>query len=535
VRWATGAAALACAAGCLTAVEPGAVSCIEGGVPCPSGYACCAGACYPPDAGACTVTGGTTGGASSTGGSSTGGSSTGGGSTGGGSTGGSSTGAAGGSAGTGGADAGGCLIAGTPMSARAPNRYNPCQICDPRHPSVWTSFPDGGDPDGGCGSMAVDGGTLDYICAQGICACPQGYQRDAAGRPVDLCTDDDNCGAPGNACTGARGCFGGVCQPPPSFPLGGRQGAAAVEGSDGQIYLLGGQAPDQLSLPYVDAFDPRNGSWRQQPPLPSASWVLQASSDGDGGIYAMGGQIGPDLSSGCWQSVTRFDLSTTSWQDAGQLPFPVCAGAAELVNGQIYLIAGNVFPDGLLGGPTANGQTFRLAPGWPSAAPQKYSTYSAAVTTTRSGQLVSCGGDSAAGIPESWCDAWDPLSDAGWTSLPSGLPAPRAAAAAATLWDGRLGVFGGLYPCDGGPGQTASYCQAGQVEIYSFDAGSWSVSPDDAPPVLPVAVAYAAAVRGQDGRIYLLGGQGIIDGGAILSISNMQVLDRSGSRWESSP
>ncbi len=386
----------------------------------------------------------------------------------------------------------------------------------------WSSFPDGGDPMGACGTVSLgDGGTLDNVCSQGICACPQGYGKDDAGNAVDFCTDDANCGSLGQGCTGSLGCFGGVCGHP-AQPAVGRGNAAAVAAGDGRIYLLGGfeNAGNPASSARVEAFDPRNNAWIPQPSLQDTRAALQASVDLQGGIYAIGGVTFTSLTGSNPQStVEHFDLAQATWSYGPALANGAWLGGAGLGDdGNVYLVTGEME----VGGTDAiYGQTFSLSgSAWRSVAPRLIDSCSIAVTTTPSGQLVACSGTAGLG-PVGDCEQLDPAGSApSWTEMPP-LPTPRCYAAAASAADGRLGVFGGDDCTDTGPALDT-------VELYSWvaDGGFWVTSEDGGIPPLPEAVADTAAARGADGRVYVLVGA---DSAGFEQF--VQVLSADGSRW----
>jgi hypothetical protein len=521
----------ACAgAGCITTVESGFLSCEDGGLACPFGMGCVCNLCVDLPT-ALTCTGGSQNGTGSTGATTTGGGmgSTGGGGTS--STTGGGTGSTGGegSSGTGSTGAAPparCSIAGVSWDAGAVNPGNPCQICDPSSSGVWTDFPDGGDPAGACGSISIDGGVRDNVCVQGICACPWGYGQDDAGRPVDFCTDDSNCGTVGHACLGNLGCFGGVCEPPPGLPAN-RAYSAAVAAPDGRLYLIGGFVPVGNTVygsARVDAFDPRNGLWREVAPLHTGRALLQASVDGQGGFYALGGIAlpadgGPRTFPA---SVERFDPSQGAW-DAGlaPLPTPVEAGGAGLGgDGNIYLVAGAALPFAGASAPVISTDTFELSAGsWSDAPSRIVPSYCLAVATTLSGSIVACGGDvgeddGGLQVVTNICQEFFPGT--GIWGAPMLMPTARCYPTAATLSDGTVGVFGGT-DCN-------QYIPDDVVELY--DGGSWVSFADGGGLSLPFPVYASAAARGADGRVYLFGG---INSQGFASF--VQVLSRDGSRW----
>ncbi len=405
-----------------------------------------------------------------------------------GSTGGTSGGSSGGSSGQP-VDAGTCFLAGSYFAAGGLNPGNPCQVCDPTQPEVWSSFPDGGNPDGGCGAGNV--------CAQGICACPSGYLScvllDGGSVVTDTCTDDANCGACGNSCTGSEGCFGGSCtHPSQQWTARGNLGAVAAD--DGLLYAIGGYvATTGESTAAVEAYDPRSNSWFEQQAMSTARAELQVTRDGDGGIYAIGGIV-YDGGYSFPISVERFDLSTGSWSAAPALPDSVFGGGAGFgSDGNVYLVGGDV-------NYVVGGQTLELqGSSWPIVANRKVASAYIAVSTGPAGVLAACGGNIGNYTATGDCELFDPVPQI-WTSL-SPLPTPRCYAVAASRSDGTLVVAGG-------DNCAATSVITGVVELYHSvpDGGAWLTSADGGAIPMPLPVSAAAAVRGPDDRIYVFGG-----------------------------
>jgi N-acetylneuraminic acid mutarotase len=116
-----------------------------------------------------------------------------------------------------------------------------------------------------------------------------------------------------------------------------RASLAAVTGSDGLIYAIGG-TPGSNNLATVEAYDPAGDTWVTKQQMQTARAALAAVATSAGSIYAIGG-IG---SATPVSSVEVFDIATNSWTfSPPALPVPTAYHAAAVgPNGLIYVIGG---------------------------------------------------------------------------------------------------------------------------------------------------------------------------------------------------
>jgi hypothetical protein len=122
-------------------------------------------------------------------------------------------------------------------------------------------------------------------------------------------------------------------------PLPTARGAfGAVTGSDGLIYVIGGQDANNPFLAAVDAYDPAGDTWITKAPLNTPRRLMGAVAAPDGLIYAIGG----GGAQGALSSVETFDIATNTWTVSPHpLPAATCLlGAAVDSNGRIYAIGG---------------------------------------------------------------------------------------------------------------------------------------------------------------------------------------------------
>jgi hypothetical protein len=251
---------------------------------------------------------------------------------------------------------------------------------------------------------------------------------------------------------------------------------AAVAGSDGRIYAIGGSVgstPDSI-LRTVDAYDPATNSWSAVPSLSAPRTGLAAAVGADGRIYAIGGAIdaartaealipgadhwtpiappftpreffaaapGPDgriYAIGGWDALDQFpvevyDPSRDHWSGSAPGPAQELTGLGAVLgtDGRIYAVGGGH-------GPTAS--AYDPSHGsWVTLAPMLAGQDSVAAAA-RDGRIFAIGG-----YPDfSTVEAYDPASDR-WSRV-EGLPSPRQGLAAVTGADGRIYVIGGISP-----------------------------------------------------------------------------------------
>lgn len=113
---------------------------------------------------------------------------------------------------------------------------------------------------------------------------------------------------------------------------------------NGKIYVLGGMHHHdsrQIDLPLVDIYDPRTDSWSREPELPTGHTHAEGSTFvHDGRIVFLGGmaQVGRKR----WIDNKTTVLSPEGkWEHVGELPRPLSAAAAGIVDGKLYLAGGS--------------------------------------------------------------------------------------------------------------------------------------------------------------------------------------------------
>lgn len=118
-----------------------------------------------------------------------------------------------------------------------------------------------------------------------------------------------------------------------------RDGAAAVTGTDGRIYVIGGIGTSGS----VEAYDPATNSWENVTPLNTPRDGPRAVLGPDGQIYAIGGENGAEVLA----TVEVYNFGSRIWTPGPSMSAArVSLAAAVGPDGGIYAIGGDT---GLLG------------------------------------------------------------------------------------------------------------------------------------------------------------------------------------------
>ena len=116
-----------------------------------------------------------------------------------------------------------------------------------------------------------------------------------------------------------------------------RDGAAAVAGTDGRIYVIGGRDASG-SLSSVEAYDPGSNTWSVTASMNTPRDGLAAVLGTDGQIYAIGGESGPDGLS----TVEVYNFKTKTWALGPSMStVRINLAAATGPDGRIYAIGGD--------------------------------------------------------------------------------------------------------------------------------------------------------------------------------------------------
>jgi N-acetylneuraminic acid mutarotase len=125
------------------------------------------------------------------------------------------------------------------------------------------------------------------------------------------------------------------------MPGGGRVLLAAAAGSDGRIYVLGGNTggsqPGVDTLDRVEIFDPNKG-WSNGAPMLTPRQGLAAVGTPDGKIYAIGGSNGANTH---LSTAEVYDIASNTWTPIASLPKGVRDLAAVSANRKLFAFGGH--------------------------------------------------------------------------------------------------------------------------------------------------------------------------------------------------
>ena len=247
-------------------------------------------------------------------------------------------------------------------------------------------------------------------------------------------------GAPSNAVE-AYDPTAGTWATLPTMPTA-RGDLAVATGPDGRIYAIGGYLPppQNYDVNTVEAYDPIAGSWSTVAPMPTPRDGLAAVTGSDGRIYAIGGE-----SNGSFvKTVEAYDTTANTWSTVASLPVATWRlAAAAAPDGKIYAMGGDMVVGTT---PTFLNTAEAYSPttnNWTSIAPMSSARFGLAAATGPDGHIYAIGGVAVVGANSalSSAEAYDPTSQA-WSAV-SSMGTARVAHAAATDQHGNIYAISG--------------------------------------------------------------------------------------------
>jgi large repetitive protein len=134
----------------------------------------------------------------------------------------------------------------------------------------------------------------------------------------------------------------------PTIPEDRRRGGAGAVVFDGEIYVVAGIQNGHTDghVAWLDAFDPRTGTWRRLPDAPRPRDHFHAAVH-DGKLYAVGGRLSSAAPGEGFThtipDVDVFDLRTGTWSTlpaSANLPTPRAGSTTAVFDGHIVVIGG---------------------------------------------------------------------------------------------------------------------------------------------------------------------------------------------------
>lgn len=325
--------------------------------------------------------------------------------------------------------------------------------------------------------------------------CPSGGTR-CGGECVDTTTDIGNCGQCGRVCPTGVGCFASACTSPGSLNQP-RQGHALVKGHDGRIYCIGGAygATALQEIGDVEVYDPRTNHWRRVESLVTPRAMLGAAAR-DGQIIAFGGGEA-FIHTGAQHALAAsevYDPAADLWSPGASLPVGRAdAAVAAAPDGRVWVIGG--WSSWIAAEISTVDDVSVLGADWiwsqPTLLPTPATRHGARAVATPDGRIWLLGGRPASMDPPFLSvDVLDPDA-ATWRQ------AKQPTLGAHYLGAVALGVDGTIYVIGGDDGHSAT------THVEAYDPATETSAPV---AELPIPLFDTAAVTGDDGRIYVVGG-----------------------------
>lgn len=255
---------------------------------------------------------------------------------------------------------------------------------------------------------------------------------------------------------------------------------------DGTLYIVGGFDSFQQDQHSVLAYNPKENSWHQSPPLPSHRHHPGVAVH-DGTLYVIGGLSGDETDWTPHDTVWAFDGD--EWETRTPMPRARGAGIAETLDGRIYVAGGS---DAAVKEQQSLVEAYDpTADVWSDAPAMPYRTQSMG-SGVLDGNLYVAGGRNqgiAGGTTFDDFVRFDPVAD-DWETL-SSLPTLRAGYSLA-IADGRIWTIGG----ENGANEAVS------VEIYDPESEEWT----DGPPLPNSDGRHGHVAASIEGTMYVAGG-----------------------------
>jgi N-acetylneuraminic acid mutarotase len=132
------------------------------------------------------------------------------------------------------------------------------------------------------------------------------------------------------------------------IPAARRRGGAGAVLHNGEIYVIAGITNGHFDghVPWVDAFNPRTGQWRQLPDAPRPRDHFHAAII-DGRLYAAAGRRSSAATNETFALTVRevdvFDFATARWSTlpaAANIPTPRAGAGAVVLDGRLVVLGG---------------------------------------------------------------------------------------------------------------------------------------------------------------------------------------------------
>jgi hypothetical protein len=227
--------------------------------------------------------------------------------------------------------------------------------------------------------------------------------------------------------------------------------------SCGEVYAIGGENLDDVTLATMERYDPGLDTWSAALPLPRPRYAHCACAVGDA-LYVLGGiEEGGEGAENTVRSVLKFDSRTQIWSEVAPMTEERFNAGACVLGGDVYIFGGKT-DDNV---PTSTTYRFNAETNeWAMLAPMSEVIFNHSVSVL-DGLIYVIGGRNNDGVPMSLVHRLDPVANL-WSAV-----APMSVART------DLGSFvlgGCIYAAGGFDG----YNKLSSMERYSVASDSWS-------------------------------------------------------------
>ncbi len=260
-----------------------------------------------------------------------------------------------------------------------------------------------------------------------------------------------------------------------------RFGTSAVT-LNGKIYVIGGVNGSSQIVNIVEVYDPVANTWSTAESMPTARNQLAAVAGTDGKIYAIGGSTSSTLGLTGYTSVVEvYTPGTDSWATAAPMVTPRVGLAAAVSGGKIYAFGGYGETPGYSGRYLLTVEVYNPTNNtWNSSPAMKNTRYGLAAVSTSNGLIYLIGGENESTVPPTYNEEYNPFS--GTSTFIAALASGQRSGLAAVSIHNQNDV---LYALGGGSMWTP---------MQFLDAGALSDLPVITPSPIPVTNPPSAIV-----------------------------------------
>ena len=303
----------------------------------------------------------------------------------------------------------------------------------------------------------------------------------------------------------------------------GRNGFDSVVLGDGTVLAVGDDVeclpgPAEPGSETTERFDPLTGTWSASGSLNKPRKSFATVPFEDGSVMVLGGINADDQP---FSSTKIFDPGSGRWSDGPLMERAIGGPLAErLGDGRIL-----AFDARYVGETATETRVVSLAPGADAWRPEEsLDFFVSRVVALTDGSLIAVG--STFETPDTLYRLDPRTGD--WDAI----------ASPTEIGQGEdVGRFGALIPLEGGGMLALDVVEPGEEQMVSTHVRRWDPGADRWADVGPLAEAREAALTAAlaDGRVFVAGGLGSVDGRRTTFLTSTEIFDPSTDSWSAGP